>query len=168
MGWSCDISLSLTFEPHIVTSAGTFVPPSIAVEPVNTTTALEGSRVVLECAGRGYPQPRESWEMSHSRTFPSGARVEATGELVVDAVILAHAGTFICRIKDQNHTLIAERYVDLIVRGEKGRIICFSHHSIIHGNGSHLERQIVLSYVYEQLCLSKCPPSPWQITHPLL
>lgn len=99
-------------------SADSVVAPTFAVEPVNSTIVVEGSRVVLECAGRGYPQPRESWDMAHARVFPPGASVEVTGELVIEAVAVFHAGTYICRIRDQNHTLIAERRVELIVRGE--------------------------------------------------
>lgn len=116
---SLALNPSLTFEPHTEPSANTTVTPTFAVEPVSITTALEGSRAVLECSGHGYPQPTESWSMSQSRIFPLFEHVEPTGELVVDPVTPEHAGNYTCRIRDHKDTIIAERHVELIVRGER-------------------------------------------------
>ena len=86
------------------------------MEPVNISV-LEGDRVELECAGEGYPQPRESWSEFHSTEFPSGAHVEPTGALVIEAVTLAHAGRYICKLVDDSHQELARREAWLSVKG---------------------------------------------------
>jgi hypothetical protein len=106
----------------VVPSANTTVPQTFAVEPMNVTTAMVGSKVILECAGRGYPTPTESWTKLE-RTFPMLEHVTSTGELVIDSVIPEQAGTYACRIRDKNGTLIDERRVELIVRGERGHTV---------------------------------------------
>lgn len=84
------------------------------------TSAVLGHVVVIECASQGYPQPVESWEMVPAREIPQGARVQWTGALVIEAVSLDHAGSYICKIKNQNGTTVAMKEIVLEVKGEKG------------------------------------------------
>lgn len=92
--------------------------PTFIVEPVNTT-ATEGERVILECAGQGYPQPSESWQKFNSRTFPTGEHIEGTGALVIERVSLTNAGIYICRIRNQNGEEVDRRIVTLTVQGTR-------------------------------------------------
>ena len=74
---------------------------------------------MIECAGQGYPQPVVSWEMVHVQELPRGAKVLWTGSLVIEAVALDHAGSYICRIKDQNGTTVVVKEIELEVKGEE-------------------------------------------------
>ena len=95
--------------------------PTFAVEPRNTT-APPGSRVVLECAGRGRPPPLVSWTGESLGGLPrgllGGTRVEVTGSLVIESMSSEHAGIYVCLLTNRDDgTLIARKEVHLTLQG---------------------------------------------------
>ncbi len=94
--------------------------PTFAVEPSNTT-ALAGTRVMMECAGRGYPHPRVVWIRAPGGGggLPQGARTHPTTRaLVIEGVAPSHAGGYVCLLLDHNFELIAQRKAVLTVQGK--------------------------------------------------
>ena len=87
------------------------------VEPSNTT-ALAGSRVVMECAGAGFPPPLVTWSQVLTGELPAGAYVELSGSLIIEHVTPAHAGLYICRLAQRNQVVVTRREVVLKVQGK--------------------------------------------------
>ncbi len=91
---------------------------AFTIEPENATVT-EGNRLVLECAGQGYPQPREAWEKHQSPVLPDGIQIMPTGELIFENVSRSHSGIFICRLRDMNSTEVAIKQILVTVKGNK-------------------------------------------------
>ena len=95
----------------------TIITPTFAVKP-EKTSASEGSEVVLECAGHGYPQPKVTWETVESHTFPEGTSNHTTGALIIANMSRDHVGSYICRIIDYQTDLeVVQKQVELDMQG---------------------------------------------------
>lgn len=92
-------------------------------------TATEGSSVVIECAGQGYPQPLEAWEKLHAQEFPPGIEVKTTGALVIGSVSASHGGIYICSLRDRNRAELARKEIRLTV---SGRLDCSNLLHYVH------------------------------------
>ena len=107
------------FFPVEVGENVTEILPTFAVEPENTTTVLEGDKVIIECAGQGYPNPIEAWKVPHHIIIPDGLHIDNTGMLIFENVSRSHTGIYICIIEDsQSRKEVARKQIMLDVKGE--------------------------------------------------
>ncbi len=99
----------------------TEAPSTYAVEPRNVV-AVEGSRLVLECAGQGYPKSLAAWNLPLYLRMngPDWVQV-AVGVVLIDSLSRAHAGQCSCYLFARNNdslSFLAMRTIELTVRGE--------------------------------------------------
>ena len=92
----------------------TGITPSFPVEPKDMQ-AVEGSTVVLECAGQGNPQPTVSWEKTGTSSLPRGAHMHSSGVLILTNVSQSHAGSYTCKLT--GGTEILQKSILLTLKG---------------------------------------------------
>lgn len=80
---------------------------------------MEGGRIILNCEGKGYPEPTITWEKS-GRALVSGGNVfiSSIGGLTIRDATSSDTGTYSCIVANTDEKIETSTSVQVVPKGE--------------------------------------------------